>query len=178
MRIVVHYDNPDEQKLAERIVPDIEALANFAAAALQTRTGVLDVYTQRSDRGYTIDDLQALKWADNPALPKTILGGGGSGHNTSGTTGVPKGVVAVTHHNVISNPVQDQSGWAAGGGRMQSKPGDMVYLGDIATNTKMYGVLSEPDDAGNMTATLQVHTNEIPPGFEALGKIDAEGSVS
>lgn len=164
MKIAVYYDHPEEQALAERLVPDVEAIAKFAADALgeqfKTQPTEISVYASanygyRGEPGpgsYTLADIQAMRSVGygNPNVrPPTLMPGGGAG-GSAGAGFHPGGAI-------MSNPLEDQSRWASAA----SGPGDIVYLGDVMGGAKLYGVLDDTGDPTKATAMIEFEGEQL-----------------
>lgn len=90
MKIVVYYESPEEQELAERIVPDVAALANFVTDAVSPcpcPVSAAPDYSFQPGKAYTIDDVNAMRhigFGDVTRVPgpysaSVMPGGGGRG---------------------------------------------------------------------------------------------------
>lgn len=143
MKIVVYYESPDEQELAERIVPDVHAIAKFAADSTgnQFKANPIEITAHSeadfaSATAYTIEQLRAMKSMPNPMLGSVIPGGAG-------------------------RPWQDVGRLADDGIQMaKGGPGLPVHLGSNMVASKIYGVIAEPGDPAAMSATLAFYPED------------------
>lgn len=155
VKIVVYYENPDEQELAERIVPDVHAIAKFAADSTgnQFKANPIEITAHSeadfaSARGYTIADLEAMKSVSNPAMGRGVIPGGASAQwQDLGTLG-PGGIQMA---------------------KGEPGPGEPVYLGSNMVASKIYGVIAEPVDPAAMSATLTFYCGKCKEAYAGPG---------